>query len=145
MAGDSETMEICLESPICYRVAVEYKPQTVKLTIIDLFDPDSKDEDDVWKSLAPPYNDDAEKTAVQSLKSKAADGEFDVPLCAVGCVCVLAKKWAEWSDWSTVEISGGFSLPAPNPPPPRLRYRANGTVQVRSRVKPGLCYRTVLA
>ena len=137
--GDN-SREIC-PYPACLQFEAEYKPKTIKLTSIDLYDPNATDEDDIWKSVPPPYNADADKQAKKSLRATATDGGALFDCIDEGCACELPAKWSKWTDWNTTEIFGEFSIPAPNPPPKNLRYRANGTVKARFRFKPGKCFR----
>ena len=133
--------DIC-KNPLCFRFDVQFDTATIKVTGIDLFDPDSPDKNETWLAIIPPFTPAAQRDALKALKRTATDGIYDFDCIDEECECKLAKKWSNWSEWGEVEISGGFSLPAPAPPPPRVRYRANGTVSVRSRMKIGTCYRT---
>jgi hypothetical protein len=136
--------EICAENPLCYRFDVEFDPNTIELTSIDLFDPTITGVDDPYLTVTPPFEQGAEQGARGALGRAATNGQFDTRCFDVRCKCKLAGAFGAWSPWSVVEISGGFSIPAPNPPPPRLRYRANGKVKARSRMEVGVCYRIAL-
>src|SRR5271170_214597 len=113
MESDSTALDICLESPLCYRFAVDYDVKILKLTSIDLYDPDIKDKDQAWTTITPPYNAQGEAAAVAALTAKAVTGQFDLNLCSDGCDCKLSGTWSAWSNWSEVKISAGFSVPGP--------------------------------
>jgi hypothetical protein len=77
---------------------------------------------------------------MRALRAAARNGAVDIPCLDVGCECVLSGVWGPWSRWARGPIHGGFSIPAPNPPPPDLRYRANGSVVSRYRYQTGTCF-----
>jgi hypothetical protein len=134
--------QICPEHPICLRFECKFKPDSVKLISIDLFEPNTANNDDPWIRIdSSLINDEVEKEAKRILKKNAADGAFDTG-CDEGCVCEPGKIWSDWSHWSEVDIKGGFSIPAPLNG--ELKYRANGKVMVKSRVSPGTCYKVEL-
>jgi hypothetical protein len=132
--------DLCLDSPVCYRVEVVFDRTTAAIASIDLYDPQAADPDEVWVTFRPPYTDQATTAALRALRRAARDGEYDVDLCRDGCSCRLSGIWGPWMPPHEVQITGGFSIPNPGPPPARLRYRVNGTVKGKTRMLTGGCY-----
>ena len=137
MEDEAQKVRICMDCPTCYLFDVEYKPETLKLTSLELYE---TDDGGTWLKYEPPFDADGENAGLNALKKKAVGGQFQTP-CAVGCDCKLNANWGEWSQWSIVEISAGFFIHVLNESGKSVRYRANGTVQGRSRSKTGLCER----
>lgn len=114
--------------PFCGRLEVEYRVRSIRLVSIDLFVPNAANQNRTWITVRPPLmNAQATASALRALRRATGGGRADIPCFNVGCACRLSGKWSAWSRWQRVPIAGGFSVPAPNPPPARLRYRANGT------------------
>jgi len=139
--GSDDDGELCGESPLCYEFDIDYDLTTITLTSIDLYDPVPVFNGKVWKTYVPPYTADASAAALAALNDAAASGQYLLGCASKECTCKLTEKWTEWSPAAVVNISGKFSIPAPNPPPKKLRYRANGTVSRKTRMRAGLCYR----
>jgi len=139
---DDDQADIC-DSPLCFRFDVEFDPKTISLSGVELYDPDAKDEDEIWRRYdVSLLNAQGKAAALAALKRAAEDGMLDIDCADDKCLCRRrGRKWSAWSGWNQTEIVAGFSIPNPQPPPKRLRFRANGTVNVRSRVKIGTCYR----
>ncbi len=129
---------ICLNKPVCYAFDVQFRPNTVQLDSVDLFDPQAGG-GNPWTTInVNLLSAQGTAAAMAALRRAATNGEFILD-CDDDCECDLPKNWGPWGGWKRQDISGGFSIPAPNPPPARLRYRANGTVQARARMKIGVC------
>jgi hypothetical protein len=124
--------------PFCGRLEVEDRARTIQLVSVDLFDPSAANPNRTWTTFRPPLiNAQATASALRALWRAAVGGRADIPCFNVGCACRLSGIWSAWSRWQRVPISGGFSIRAPNPPPARLRYRANSTATMRVRFQPG--------
>ena len=131
---------ICADGPLCYALEMDYDLNSLLLTSIDLFDPNPADNGDVWTTIPPPWSAQATTAATTALQRAARSGVYNIDCPDDDCECRLGPQWGPWTKWKRMKISGRFSIPAPNPPPPKLRYRANGTIRVRGRWKIGLCY-----
>ena len=124
--------------PFCGQIEVKYRVRAIRLVSLDLYDP--KRPNKVWMTIRPPFTAQATRAANQALRNAARGGRADLPCLDPGCECTLLGRWGAWSPWRRVPIAGGFSIPAPNPPPAQLRYRANGTAPMQARYQPGICY-----
>ena len=127
--------------PFCGRLEVAYRARSIRLVSVDLFDPNAANPNKTWATFRPPLiSPQATASAMRALRRAAGGGRGDLPCLNVGCACRLSGRWSAWSPWRRVPIAGGFSIAAPNPPPARLRYRANGTAMMRVRFQPGICH-----
>lgn len=132
-AGDRP---LCLDRPFCVSAEVEFDRKSIRVNKVELFDPDAGG---VWAFVPEAdLSAQARAAALAALKRTATDGSTE-PQCADGCDCELFGNPGPWSRWFRQEISGGFSIKAPNPPPARLQYRARGTVRLRTRLRFGFC------
>ena len=76
--------------------------------------------------------------AMNALRNTTQNVNIETPCPEPGCACDLPANKPPFTPWVNVNVSGGFSIPAPMGGP-ALQYRANGTVDMRSRVTPGKC------
>ena len=138
---------LCPGSGLCFQFDVRVYEDEARLQTVEMYDPDGATTDLKWvsvplKQLGGPGKD----KAIEALKKKALDleGHYRVDQCSGSCSCVMPKKMGRWTyGYQKIELTVGFSLPSPNPPPARLRYRVTGTVEVKTRLTFGTCYETI--
>lgn len=124
----------------CFEITVEFNQQTLQLTSVDLFDAANQ----VWANFpVGMLNANGMAAAMNALRQATQNVNFETPCPEPGCVCDIPANKPPFTLWVNVAVSGGFSIPAPMGGP-ALQYRANGTVDMRSRVTPGKCVPVVI-
>lgn len=131
---------VCGTMPFCAEFEVEFRGWVHPIEI-ELQDPDKPG--DVWMKVpGGQWSFAGLKEALDAL-NEAISQQLFVPRyrtpCQKGCTCKLSGKWGEWSAWGRTPLSASFSIKAPKPPPARLHYRVNGSVQTRFRAQIGFC------
>jgi hypothetical protein len=124
----------------CFEVTVEFNQQTLVLDSIELFDAANN----VWAAFQLGVLDaNGIAAGMAALRNVTRNVNVLLPCPEPGCECHLPALKPPFTPWANVNISGGFSIPAPMGGPP-LAYRANGTVDMRSRVTVGVCKPVVI-
>ncbi len=124
----------------CFEITVEFNQQTLALVSVDLFDADNN----VWAAFpVGMLNANGVNAAMNALRNVTQNVNIETPCPEPGCVCEIPANKPPFTPWVNVNVSGGFSIPAPMGGP-ALQYRANGTVDMRSRVTPGRCVPVVI-
>ncbi len=124
----------------CFEITVEFNQQTLALVSVDLFDAANK----VWAAFpVGMLNANGVNAAMNALRNATQNVNIETPCPEPGCVCEIPANKPPLTPWVNVNVSAGFSIPAPMGGPP-LQYRANGTVDMRSRVTPGKCVPVVI-
>lgn len=124
----------------CFEVTVEFNPQTLVLVSVDLFDAANK----VWAAFpVGMLNANGMAAAMNALRNATQNVNVPIPCPEPGCECDLPANKPPFTPWANINVGGGFSIPAPMGGPP-LQYRANGTVDMRSRVTVGKCVPVVI-
>jgi len=124
----------------CFEITVEFNQQTLQLVSVDLFDAANQ----VWANFpVGMLNANGMAAAMNALRQATQNVNFQTPCPEPGCVCDIPANKPPFTPWVNVNVSGGFSIPAPMGGP-ALQYRANGTVDMRSRVTPGRCIPVVI-
>ncbi len=119
----------------CFEIVVQFNPQTLALVSVDLFDANNN----VWLNFPiGMLNANGMAAAMNALRQATQNVNFETPCPEPGCVCDIPANKPPFTPWVNVAVSGGFSIPAPMGGP-ALQYRANGTVDMRSRVTVGKC------
>lgn len=127
--------------PHCWEVDVEYNPQTIQLTSIDLHDPDDPKGPTgrVWATFQGAEVDQGvAQAAMQAMQNGLQPRHMEQPCLEPDCVCHKPAGVPPWGNWQPVNVDIGFSIPRPTEEG-RLYYTAHGTVQARGRVKLGPC------
>lgn len=124
----------------CFEVTVQFNQNTLVLVSVELFDAANA----VW-AVFPlgMLNANGIAAAMAALRNVTQNVNIPLPCPEPGCECHLPAPKPPFTPWANVNISGGFSIPAPMGGPP-LAYRANGTVNMRSRVTVGDCKPVVI-
>ena len=124
----------------CFEITVQFNQQTLALVSVDLFDADNN----VWAAFpVGMLNANGVNAAMNALRNATQNVNIETPCPEPGCVCEIPANKPPLSPWVNINVSGGFSIPAPMGGP-ALQYRANGTVDMRSRVTPGKCIPVVI-
>ena len=124
----------------CFEITVQFNQQTLQLVSVDLFDADNN----VWAAFpVGMLNANGVNAAMNALRNATQNVNVETPCPEPGCECDLPANKPPFTPWVNVNVSGGFSIPAPMGGP-ALQYRANGTVDMRSRVTPGRCIPVVI-
>lgn len=124
----------------CFEITVEFNQQTLALVSVDLFDAANQ----VWANFpVGMLNANGMAAAMNALRQATQNVNVETPCPEPGCVCDIPANKPPFTPWVNVNVSGGFSIPAPMGGP-ALQYRANGTVDMRSRVTPGRCIPVVI-
>ena len=124
----------------CFEITVQFNQQTLALVSVDLFDAANK----VWAAFpVGMLNANGMNAAMNALRQATQNVNVETPCPEPGCVCDIPANKPPFTPWVNVNVSGGFSIPAPMGGP-ALQYRANGTVDMRSRVTPGRCIPVVI-
>mgnify|MGYP001565008642 FL=1 len=124
----------------CFEITVEFNQQTLALVSVDLFDAANQ----AWANFpVGMLNANGMAAAMNALRQATQNVNVETPCPEPGCVCDIPANKPPFTPWVNVNVSGGFSIPAPMGGP-ALQYRANGTVDMRSRVTPGKCIPVVI-
>ena len=119
----------------CFEITVQFNQQTLVLVSVDLFDAANQ----VWAAFpVGMLNANGVNAAMNALRNATQNVNIETPCPEPGCVCDLPANKPPFTPWVNVAVSGGFAIPAPMGGP-ALQYRANGTVDMRSRVTVGKC------
>ncbi len=119
----------------CFEIVVQFNQQTLQLVSVDLFDANNN----VWVNFpVGMLNANGMAAAMNALRQATQNVNFETPCPEPGCVCDIPANKPPFTPWVNVAVSGGFSILAPMGGP-ALQYRANGTVDMRSRVTVGKC------
>lgn len=124
----------------CFEITVQFNQQTLVLVSVDLFDAANQ----VWAGFpVGMLNANGVNAAMNALRNATQNVNVETPCPEPGCACDLPANKPPFTPWVNVNVSGGFAIPAPMGGP-ALQYRANGTVDMRSRVTPGRCIPVVI-
>lgn len=124
----------------CFEITIQFDQQTLALVSVDLFDTTNQ----VWAAFqVGMLNPNGIAAAMNALRQATQNVNVETPCPEPGCVCDIPLNKPPFTPWVKVAVSGGFSIPAPMGGP-ALQYRANGTVNMRSRVTPGKCVPVVV-